>query len=312
MDRNLLGHLPLVLAVAKRGGFAAAAGELGMSPSAVSHAIRLVEDRLGTPLFARTTRRVVLTEAGSRLVAGAGPALAELQAQLDEARGSAGRVGGLLRLNTPGVALPMIVTRIVKEAVERWPDLRIELFVDDGFVDIVEGGFDAGIRLGAMIAKDMVAVRLTPPFRAVVVGTPGYLQARGAPADIRDLREHACIGYRQISSGGLYRWELRDGERDVEVEAVGPLIVNDALYARELALQGLGLAYLLEPLVADDLAAGRLIDVLPAAAITEPGLFLYYPERATLAPKLRAFVDVAKVVAGAKRKRAERAATTTT
>jgi DNA-binding transcriptional LysR family regulator len=297
MERDLLGHLPVVLAVARRGGFAVAAAELGMSPSAVSHAVRFVEERIGVPLFVRTTRSVALTEAGAALIEGMAPAFDDIGERIERIRAAKGRVSGLLRLNVPSVALPMMVNRLAKAMAERFPDLTLELFTDNAITDIVADGFDAGIRLGEMIAEDMVAVRLTPPFEAVVVASPDYLAAHGMPLSVADLGRHNTIGYRQIKAGGLYRWELRDDGRDVVLETTGRTIVNDARHARELALAGIGLAYVFEPLVRADVAAGRLVRVVPESAIVEPGLFLYYPRRSSLAPKLRALIDTARELA---------------
>jgi DNA-binding transcriptional LysR family regulator len=296
MDRDLLSHLPVILAVAKRSGFAAAASELGMSPSAVSHAVRLVEDRLGVPLFARTTRSVTLTEAGLALVGTAGPALQDIDERVERIRAVKGRVSGLLRLNVPSIALPIVTTPVVHAMAKRFPEVTVEIFVDDAIANIVADGFDAGIRLGEMIAQDMVTVRLTPIFKTIIVASPAYLSEHGRPKTLPDLKHHNCIAYRQITSGGLYRWELLDDGRDIAIESAGCTIVNDALYARELALAGVGLAYLFEPLVRADIAAGRLTQILPKSAIEEPGLFLYYPRRAAMAPKLRAFIDTAKDV----------------
>lgn len=296
MDRDLLVHLPVIVAVARRGGFAAAAGELGMSPSAVSHAVRLVEQRLGVPLFARTTRSVALTEAGSALLESAGPALRDIEERVERIRAVKGRVSGLLRLNVPSVALPTVATPVVAEMAKRFPDVTVEIFVDDAMTDIVAASFDAGIRLGEMIAEDMVTVRLTPPFKAIIVASPAYLSAHGRPKAIADLQRHNCIAYRQIPAGSLYRWELFDEGRDIAIENRGRTIVNNSLYARDLALAGVGLAYVFEPIVRADIAAGRLTQVLPRTAVEEPGLFLYYPARAAMAPKLRAFIDTAREV----------------
>jgi len=294
MDRDLLAHLPVILAVARRNGFATAAAELGMSPSAVSHAVRLVEERIGQPLFARTTRSVALTEAGAALVATAGPALQDIAERMERIRSVKGRASGLLRINTPRLAVPMAVTRIVAAMAERHPDVTVELFADDGLANIVGEGFDAGIRLGEMIAEDMVAVRLTPAFRAIVVASPAYIGQRGRPRSLADLSAHNCIGYRGVRSGAPYRWELAEDGKDVSVETRGTAIVSDSLSARDLALAGIGLAYLFEPLVRADIEAGRLTEVLPQAAIEEAGLFLYFPRRAAMAPKLRAFIDTAR------------------
>ncbi len=301
MERDLLPHFPIVLAVARRGGFAAAAAALNMSPSAVSHAVKAVEDRLGQPLFVRTTRSVALTEAGANLIAVIGPALRAMEESIDQLRAANGQVAGVLRLNAPRVSLPLAITPVIVEMSRLYPDLTIEVTADDGLVDIVAGGFDAGVRLGEMIAQDMVAVRLTEPFEAIMVATPGHLEARGVPETIADLAAHNCIGYRLTSSDAVYVWDLQDRGRELAVSVSGSVRVTDSLYARELALRGVGIAYLFEPLVREDLRAGRLKRILPQASIEQPGLFLYFPRYASETPKLRAFIDVARKVGRAKR-----------
>ena len=296
MDRDLLIHLPTVLTVARRGGFAAAAAELGISPSAVSHAVKSVEQRLGVQLFARTTRNVALTEAGRRFVETTAPALKSLSDGFELLRADQGRIGGLLRLNVPRVALPLCITPVLPEMARRYPDLRVEVYSDDSFANIVTEGFDAGIRLGDMIAQDMVAVRLTPPIRIAIVATPDYLAERGTPHSIADLQSHNCVAYRLLSGGGVYRWDLEDKGAELAIETPGTVLINDPLYARDLALAGLGLVYIFEPLVAEDLAAGRLVQVLAENCIEETGLFLYFPQRAGQTPKLRAFIETARAV----------------
>ncbi|MFL6599893.1 MAG: LysR family transcriptional regulator [Steroidobacteraceae bacterium] len=296
MWRDLLPHLPVFLAVARQGGFAAAAGELGMSPSAVSHAVRTVEDRLGAPLFARTTRSVALTEMGRKLNDSIGSALQEVQDALERARSERGQVTGLLRLNVPHVALPLAITPVVTELAWRHPELVVEVISDSTLTDIVAGGYDAGVRLGEMIERDMVAVRLTAPFKAIMVAAPAYLAAKGDVHSVADLNRHNCIGYRLVASGGIYAWELLDNGEDVSVRVTGTILVNDAMYAKELTLAGVGIAYLFEPLVRKEIREGSLRWVLPDAAITEPGLFLYFPQRAAEAPKLRTFIQVAREV----------------
>jgi DNA-binding transcriptional LysR family regulator len=296
MDRDLLTHLPVIVAVARRGGFALAAAELGMSPSAVSHAVRLVEERVGQPLFARTTRSVSLTEAGKALVETAAPALQDIAERMDRIRGIKGRPSGLLRINASNIAIPLALTPVVAAMAERYPDVTVEIVADQGLVDIVGEGFDAGIRLGEMIAQDMVTVRMTPSFKAVIVATPAYVGKHGRPCDVAGLANHNCIGYRLVRSGALYRWDLTDNGKDVVVETRGSAIVTDSLAAIDLALAGVGLAYVFEPLVRADLAAGRLVQILPQTAIEEPGLFLYFPRRASMAPKLRAFIDTAQEI----------------
>ena len=296
MDRDLLTHLPVIVAVARRGGFALAAAELGMSPSAVSHAVRLVEERIGQPLFARTTRSVSLTEAGKALVETAAPALQDIAERMDRIRAIKGRPWGLLRLNVPNIAIPLAVTPVVAAMADRYPDVTVELLTDQGLIDIVGEGFDAGIRLGEMIAQDMVTVRLTPPFRAVIVASPAYVGRHGRPRSVADLANHNCVGYRLVRSGALYRWDLTEDGKDVVVETKGNVIVTDSLAAIDLALAGVGLTYVFEPLVRAELAAGRLVQILPQTAIEEPGLFLYFPRRASMAPKLRAFIDTAQEI----------------
>lgn len=294
MDRDLLPHLPVLLAVARRRSFAAAAAELGMGASAVSHTVRTVEDRLGAPLFARTTRSVALTEAGEAFLAGIGPALAEIGEAMERLRAERGRVGGLLRLNAPRVALPLVLAPVLAVLARRHPDLTVEVASDDGLADIVGQGFDAGIRLGEMIAQDMVAMRLTAPFQAILVAAPGYVAERGRPEAVQALRQHNCIGFRLVTGGGVYAWELQEAGRDVAVDVRGTALVTDPTYARDLALAGIGVGYVFEPLVRADLREGRLIRLLEEASITEPGLFVYFPQRSAGVPKLRAFLDMAK------------------
>jgi DNA-binding transcriptional LysR family regulator len=301
MDRDLLVHFPVVLTVARRGGFASAAAALNMSPSAVSHAVKAVEDRLGQPLFARTTRSVALTEAGARFVASIGPAMAAVEESVERIRTTKGQVAGVLRLNAPRMALPLAITPVIVAMGRLYPELTIEVTADEGLVDIIAAGFDAGVRLGEMIAQDMVAVRLTPPFQAIMVAAPDYLEAHDAPRSIADLAAHNCIGYRLVSSDAAYAWDLQDRGQHVSVSVGGSVRVTDSLYARELALQGVGIAYIFEPLVREDLRAGRLRRIMPATSIEEPGLFLYFPRYASETPKLRAFIDTMRKTVRVKR-----------
>lgn len=296
MDRTLLPHLPVVVAVARTGGFASAAAALGIGASAVSHAVRFVEDRLGEPLFARTTRSVSLTEAGARFVAAVEPALDDIDAAAEALSAARGEVTGLLRLNAPRVAVSMALAPILARLAREHPRLAVELRTDDGFVDIVAQGFDAGVRLGGSIGPDMVATRLTPPFRAVAVASPRYLAERSVPRTLDDLAAHNCIGFRMLGSGALYAWEFEQDGKTIAVETRGTAVLTDATFAPELALAGVGIAYAFEPLVRAPLGAGQLVRVLPEAAVEEDGLFLYYPRRASLAPKLRAFIGAAKAV----------------
>jgi DNA-binding transcriptional LysR family regulator len=294
MTRNLLTHLPIIVSVAKSGGFASAAAALNMSPSAVSHAVRVVEDRLGEPLFARTTRSVALTEAGVRFLASIGPALEDIDKAVEGVNAQRGEVTGVLRINAPRVAVLMALAPILAKLAWAHPRLTVEVHTNDAFVDIVGQGFDAGIRLGDSIQQDMVSIRLTPPFKAIMVAAPDYLAARGTPQTIAELAEHNCVGFRLLGSGALYEWDLREGERNISARVGGTSVITDASFAREFALAGIGIAYIFEPLVRTELRDERLRWVLPEASIEEQGLFLYFPQRAALAPKLRAFIAVAR------------------
>ena len=293
MDRDLLGHLPIIVCVARHRAFAAAAVELGMSPSAVSHAVRSVEDRLGAPLFARTTRSVSLTEAGARFIGGVEPALADIGESVEALTAERGEVTGLLRINASRAVLEMALTRILAKLARQHPRLTVEVGTGETPVDIVAQRFDAGIGLRRAIQKDMVTTRLTRPFKIILVASGDYLGARGIPKSITDLHQHNCIGFYSMLSGGIFDWELIDGKEPVKVKTSGTALVTDTTEALSLALVGVGIAYVLEPLARPYLREGRLKWLLPQTAIEHEGLFLYYPRRASLAPKLRAFIDVA-------------------
>ena len=293
MDKELLIHLPVVAAVARQRSFVGAAGALNMSPSAVSHAVRAVEDRLGEPLFARTTRSVSLTEIGTDFVRRIDAALQDIDEAMQAVTSARGDVRGVLRLNASRVAFTMAVAPVLAALARSHPRLSVEVHTDDALVDIVAQGFDAGVRLGEAVQHDMVAVRLTPPFEAIVVASQAYLDRRGRTSACAELARHDCIGYRLLASGSLYEWELDERGRRVVVQAKGGAIVSDATAARELALAGVGIAYLFEPLVRRDLREGRLLRILPQASLRHGGLFLYFARRASMSAKLRAFIDAA-------------------
>src|SRR5258708_17856893 len=240
MDRDLLSHLPVVIRVARHHGFAPAAAALGMSPSAVSHAVRTVEDRLGEPLFARTTRSVALTEAGTRLVASVEPALADIDKAVEGLAAQRGEVTGLLRINTVRVALHMALTPILSKLAWQHPKLTVEVYSDDALIDIVERGFDAGIRLGESLQRDMIAMRLTRPFKIIPVDSREYLHAKGTPKTIADLHRHNCIGLRLVGSGGIFDWELMDGKKITTLKTSCTPLLTDSTPAPHLALPGVG------------------------------------------------------------------------
>ena len=299
MNRDLLGHLPVIVSVAEHRGFAAAASALNMSPSAVSHAVRTVEDHLGEPLFARTTRSVSLSEAGARFIAIIRPALEDIGRAVEGLAADRGEVTGVLRINAPRVAMAMALPTVLARLARTHPRLTVEVHTNDALVDIVAQGFDAGIRLGDAVQQDMVTVRMTPAFPAILVASPDYLATRGVPDRVADLAAHNCIGFRLLASGSLYEWELAEEGRAVSFKAGGTVVITDASFARDLALAHLGIAYIFEPLVREDIRAQRLRWLLPQAAIDESGLFLYFPQRASLAPKLRAFIEAARALASA-------------
>ncbi len=294
MNRELLAHLPIVVAVAEKRGFAAAAQALGLSASAVSHAVRVVEDALGEPLFARTTRSVALTEAGQRFLASVGPALEDIGAAVEGLSAARGEISGVLKLNSSRVASQMVLPPLLAKLAAAHPKLTVEVHDNDALIDIVAQGFDAGIRLGEQVAQDMVSVRLTPPFQAILVASPDYVDRRGVPSRVAELAAHNCIGFRLLAAGSLYDWELREAGETLAVRTTGSAVITDASFARDLALAGVGIAYIFEPLVREQLSSGSLVQLLPESAFEEPGLFLYFPRRASLAPKLRAFIDAAR------------------
>ena len=199
-----------------------------------------------------------------------------------------------MRLNVPHVALSLALTPALAVMAQRHPGVTVEVTSDDRSVDIVAGGFDAGVRLGEMIAADMVAVRITPPLKAIMVASPDYLQARGKPRKLDDLQRHNCIGFRLLASGAVYAWDVKEDGKDVNIEVSGSVRISNALYAKELALSGIGIAYIFEPLVRREIRERTLTWLLPDASMDEPGLFLYFPRRASEMPKLRAFINVLK------------------
>ena len=233
MDRDLLSHLPVVVSVAEHRGFAAAAAALDMSPSAVSHAVRAVEARLGEPLFARTTRSVSLSEAGARFIASVAPALHDIGKAIEGMASDRGEVTGTLRLNAPRVAMRMALSPVLAELSKMHPRLTVEVHTNDAFVDIVAQGFDAGIRLGEAVQQDMVTVRMTPAFQAILVASNDYVTARGSPARIADLVRHNCIGFRLLGSGALYEWDLSEDGRAVSFKTAGTAVITDASFARD-------------------------------------------------------------------------------
>jgi DNA-binding transcriptional LysR family regulator len=291
--QGALDGVEAFLKVAQHRSFRRAAAELGVTPSAVSQAVRALEARLGAALFIRTTRSVGLTEAGERFFSRAKPAFEELVAAGEVARDLGQRPTGLLRLAVPRAVVPLILEPVIASFYQAYPEIEVEIAASEELVDLAAEGFDAGIRLGEFIAPDMVAVRLTPPFSFVVVGSPDYLRGRKPPERIDDLRQHACLRMRR-SNGSIAPWPFVDGNKAVEAIVSGPLIAHDYPTLLGAAIQGLGLAQLPGPLAKAPIADGRLQALLAPFAVTTPGVFLYYTSRRQVLPKLRAFIEHVK------------------
>lgn len=293
MQRADLADLAAFAAIARNGSFRRAALELGVSTSALSHALRGLETRMGVRLLHRTTRSVAATEAGAALLARIGPALDEIAAAVGAAGAFRETLGGVLRLNAPRSACRFVLMPLVARYLARHPGVRVEVTADDALTDVVAAGFDAGIRFGEHLAGDMIAVPLGGPQRFALVGAPAYLAGRPTPEEPADLVEHRCIRQR-FPGGALYRWELEKDGRALAVSVDGPLIVNDQAMIVQAALAGLGLGLVFEDSVADPLASGRLVRLMPDWCPSFPGLFLYYAGRRQIPPPLQAFIDLVR------------------
>lgn len=291
--QGALDGVEAFLSVAQHRSFRRAASELGVTPSAISQAVRVLEARIGAALFIRTTRSVGLTEAGERFLARARPAFEELIAASGAARELGQRPAGLLRLTVPRAVVPILLEPLVASFCQAYPEIEVELAASEELVDLAAEGFDAGIRMGQFIAPDMVAVRLTKPLPLVIVGSPAYLARRGRPERPEDLREHACLRLRR-SNGALASWSLDDNGRSIEIVVSGPFIANDFPTMLGAAIEGVGLAQVPAPLATGAVTAGKLVHVLERFSPMTPGVFLYYPGHRQIMPKLRAFIDHVK------------------
>jgi DNA-binding transcriptional LysR family regulator len=293
MRDDLSGLTELILVAEKR-SFTAAAAELRVTPSAVSQAVRALEERVGVRLLQRTTRSVGLTEAGERFMARLKPAVAgvhEAFAALGELRD---RPAGVLRLTVSRMAYQQMLEPRLPAFLAAYPDITLDVSIDDALANIVEHGFDAGIRIGEMLDREMVCVKLGEDMRMAVVGSPVYFTAYNKPKHPRDLQAHNCINYRMKTSGVVYRWEFTEQGKDFVVTVNGRLLVNDVELMANAAIAGLGLAYVIDSCVREHLSNKSLVRVLDAFCTPFPGFYLYYPSRAQLAPKLKALVDFFK------------------
>lgn len=313
MKASQLEQLSVFATIAEEKSFTRAAARLGVSQSALSHSIKALEARLGVQVLARTTRSVAPTAAGQELLGRLRPALGDISAAVSAVREMRSTPSGTLRIATGRHAMRMLLRPALARFLPAYPEVTVEIDVDDGLTDIVASGFDAGIRIGEQVAGDMIAVRIGPDLRPVLAASPAYFAGRSRPRTPGDLLQHRCINYRFHTSGGIYAWELDDGARPVRVRVPGSLVVNEAETMLEAALDGHGIAYFFEDMVAEHLAAGTLVRVLGSYCQPFPGYFLYYSGRRQ-SPALMALVEMmrySRVGAGrghpAKRASAQRA-----
>lgn len=295
MKTGDLGELATFVAIAEAGSFRRAAARLDLTPSTLSHALRSLEQKLGVRLINRTTRTLSLTEAGHALLAQIGPAFASIETAVETLNDFRDHPAGTVKISTPRAVFTHIVLDKLDAFAERYPNVTLEIAADNGFVDIVKQGFDAGIRLGESLDRDMIAVRVTPDLRTAVVASPDYLSRIPPPRSPKDLHRHRCIGWRQRSSGSLYRWEFERNGKIVNVIVAGPLIVDDPESSIDAAIRGIGLAYTTDLYVADDLSTGRLVQVLQDWCPPYPGFFIYYPSRRQMPAALRALIEALRV-----------------
>jgi DNA-binding transcriptional LysR family regulator len=291
MRETGLDDLRALLAVARERSFTRAAAQLGVSQSALSQTLRGLEARLGLRLLTRTTRSVAPTEAGERLLRAVGPALDEIDAGLAALSELREKPSGTIRITTHEHAVRAVLWAALAKLLPDYPDIKVELVIDYGLTDIVAERYDAGIRSGEMVAKDMVAVRIGPDLRMAVVGAPSYFAKRSQPRTPQDLTAHACINLRLPTYGGLYAWEFEKGGRELKVRVEGQLVLNTTALVLDAALAGFGLAYLPEDQVRSDLASGRLIRVLADWCQPFPGYHLYYPSRRQPTPAFALLVE---------------------
>ncbi|MDC9814066.1 MULTISPECIES: LysR family transcriptional regulator [Rhizobium] len=279
MRHGDFSELAAFIAVAEAGSFTRASAKLGLSQSAVSYSVRMLEQKLGVRLISRTTRSLSLTDAGDRMLRSLRPAFEHIESEIAAVTALRDKPAGTIRITTFRHAARTVLWPVITKFLAEYPDIDVEVSVDEGLTDIVASRFDAGIRVGEQVQKDMVAVRISPDLRMAVVGSPSYFAKRKIPQTPRDLGEHRGVSYRQSTGGGLYAWEFeRDGE-ELQVRMNGPLIINDGEMLEAAALDGLALAYTFESQVAQYINDGRLIRVLDDWCQPFSGYHLYYPSR---------------------------------
>lgn len=291
MKREQLEGFAAFIAVAEAKGFTPAAARLGVTPSAMSQAIRNLETRLGYSLFSRTTRSVNLTEAGEQFYARVAPGIKDLVSASEELASLGSQPQGILRLNLPRAAFSTALRPIIRQFCQDYPKIRVDLVIESGLVDIVDARFDAGIRFGNLIENDMVAIDIGPPIAELLVASPDYIARFGAPQRPEDLLDHACIGFRYSTNGQIRRWKLLRGTDEVNLSINCQIATNDPLAAVECAVEGAGITYSAQCYVHDSLSRGELVAVLPEWGNSLPGLALYYPSGFKVPAKLRVFID---------------------
>ena len=289
MPADLLPAIAAFARVARHASFTRAAAELGVSPSALSQTLRMLEARLGVRLLERSTRRVGVSEIGQRFLRDAQPALAALASAIDGVNEWRDRPAGLLRLNVSRTAADILVMPHLIPFLEAFPDITVELHCDNALVDLIGGGFDAGIRLGENLAQDVVALPFGGRHRIATIAAPRYLEGRALPRKPEDLSGHRCINVRL--SSGMYRWEFSHKGREIDIEVNGPVVTNDGDILLKAVRAGAGIACAFEVQVRDDIEAGRLVPLLKAWWPTFPGFYLYYSSRTHVPRKLRVFID---------------------
>ncbi|CAM5769795.1 LysR family transcriptional regulator [Labrys miyagiensis] len=290
-------HLRAFVAVAEALSFSRAAEVLGISPSALSQTIRGLEESVGVQLLLRTTRSVSLTVAGENLFQRLRPAMTELGEALGQARTARDRPAGTVRIHAFRSAADHYIEPILAGFASTYPQIVLDITLDDEVVDVVAAGFDVSLRIGELIEQDMVAVRLGPELKQIAVASPAYLERRGSPAHPRELLAHSCIRWRWPGRQQPYAWEFFEGGRWFDVAVDGPLIVNDKELSLKAALNGIGISFCVEDAVHDHIAAGRLVPLLLDWAEPFPGIFLCYPRQRQMAPALRAFIDAVRGMA---------------
>ncbi len=288
--RDDLSGLRALLRVAEKRSFRSAAAELRVTPSAVSQSVRALEARLGVRLLQRTTRSVGLTEVGAQFVARLKPAFDGIDDAIESLGALRGRPAGLLRLTMLRTGYAEVVKPQLARFLAAYPDIRIDISLDERLADVVAEGFDAGLRLGESLDREMIGVRVSADQQVVVVGSPGYFARHGKPSHPRDLHTHDCINLR-MTSGSVVRWPFREHGNEFEVAVDGHIVTNDGAVLVDAAVEGLGVAYVFETMVGEFVARRRLVRVLEEYCPQIPGYFLYYPSRVNLAPKLKALVD---------------------